>query len=435
MDHPGLTRRRFLRVAAASAAGAAAAPYVIASGALGGEAGVPPASERVTLAHIGVGGQGSGLLGHFLGLGLGQSVAVCDCFRSRRESAAQRVEAHYAQRGGSGSYKGCTAYGDFREVMARGDIDAVVIATPDHWHVPLGLAAARAGKDMYIEKPLGLAIEWDKALRQAVRRGGRVFQYGTQQRGQAHIRQGCELVRNGRIGRITAIDVWAPDGATGGSTVPIPVPEGFDYDRWLGPAQESPYTADRCTSMGSWHVYDNSIGFLGGWGAHPLDVLHWGYPDAIPVEYEGTGFIDTQGLFNTVVHWDIKGRYANGVPFTFRPGGDKTLFTGTEGWISLSRGGWNAEPKSLLKATLGPGDVRLHASNDHKKDFLECVKSRQDPASHIDTACQSDFISHLSDIAVRTGRRIKWDPAKETIVGDEDAARRLDRALRAPWHL
>ncbi|MBE3098764.1 MAG: Gfo/Idh/MocA family oxidoreductase [Planctomycetes bacterium] len=435
MDHPALTRRRFLRVAAASAAGAAAAPYVITSSALGGAAGVPPASERVALAHIGVGGQGSGLLGHFLGLGLGQSVAVCDCFQSRREKAAQRVEAAYTQRGGGGSYKGCTSYADFREVMARGDIDAVVIATPDHWHVPLGLAAARSGKDMYIEKPLGLAVEWDKALRQAVRRYGRVFQYGTQQRGQAHIRLGCELVVNGRIGKVTAVDVVAPDGAVGGSTVPIPVPEGFDYDRWLGPAQASPYTADRCTSSGSWHVYDNSIGFLGGWGAHPLDVLHWGYPDAIPAEYEGRGFISSTGLFSTVVHWDIKGRYANGVPFTLKPGGDSTKFTGTEGWIRLSRGGWDAEPKSLLKAALGAGDVRLHASNDHKRDFLECVKSRQDPASHIDTACQSDFISHLSDIAVRTGRRIVWDPVKETIVGDEDAARMLARPMRAPWRL
>ena len=432
MDQSQLTRRRFLRVAAASAA---AAPYVITSGALGAAAGVPPAGERVTLAHIGVGGQGGGLLGHFLGLGLGQSVAVCDCFRSRREGAAARVEQAYAQRSGQGTFKGCTPYADFRAVMDRPDIDAVVIATPDHWHVPLGLAAARAGKDMYIEKPLGLAIEWDKALRAAVRRYGRVFQYGTQQRGQAHIRQGCELVRNGRIGRITAVDVWAPDGATGGSTVPIPVPEGFDYDRWLGPAQESPYTADRCTSSGSWHVYDNSIGFLGGWGAHPLDVLHWGYPDAIPVEYEGTGFIPSSGLFSTVVHWDIRGRYANGVPFTLKPGGDKTLFTGTDGWISISRGGWDAEPKSLLKATLGPNDVRLHASNDHKRDFLECVKSRQDPASHIETACQSDFISHLSDIAVRTGRRIVWDPVKETIVGDADAARMMNRPMRSPWHL
>jgi predicted dehydrogenase len=433
MSH-AITRRKFLKVASASAAGLAAAPYVIASGALGA-AGKPPAGERVTVGHIGVGGQGGGLLRHFVGLALGQSVAVCDCFKKRREAAAKVIEDAYAKREDKASFKGVAQYADFQELMARPDIDAVVVATPDHWHVPLGMAACRAGKDMYIEKPLGLALEWNKALRAAVRQYGRIFQYGTQQRAQAHIRQGCELVRSGRIGKITAVEVVAPDGATGGSTVPIPVPEGFDYDRWLGPAPESPYTADRCTSNGSWHVYDNAIGFLAGWGAHPLDVLHWGYPEAIPVEYEGTGLVPTEGLYNTVVHWNIRGKYANGVTFTLKPGGDSTKFIGTQGWIRLSRGGWDAEPKSLLKETAGPNDVHLHASNDHKKDFLESVKSRRDPASVIESACQSDFISHLSDIAVRTGRKIAWDPVKETIVGDETAARMLNRPLRAPWRL
>ena len=428
------TRRSFLKVASASAAGLAAAPYVITSGALGA-ADKPPASGRVVVGHIGVGGQGGGLLRAFVGQPLGQSVAVCDCFQKRREAAAKLIEDTYAKREDKGTFKGVTQYADFQELLGRPDIDAVVIATPDHWHVPLGMAACRAGKDMYIEKPLGLALEWNKTLRTAVRQYGRIFQYGTQQRGQAHIRQGCELVRNGRVGKITAVEVVAPDGATGGSTVAIPVPEGFDYDRWLGPAPESPYTSDRCTSMGSWHVYDNSIGFLGGWGAHPLDVLHWGYPDAIPVEYEGTGLVPTQGLYSTVVHWDIKGKYANGVTFTLKPGGDSTKFIGPDGWIRISRGGWDAEPKSLLKETTGPNEIHLHASNDHKKDFLESVKSRKDPASYIETACQSDFISHLSDIAVRTGRKIKWDPAKETIVGDDAAARMLNRPLRAPWRL
>ena len=428
------TRRSFLKVASASAAGLAAAPYVITSGALGA-ADKPPASGRVVVGHIGVGGQGTGLLRAFVGQTIGQSVGVCDCFQKRREAAAKHIEDAYAKREDKGTFKGVTQYADFQELMGRPDIDAVVIATPDHWHVPLGMAACRAGKDMYIEKPLGLALEWNKALRTAVRQYGRIFQYGTQQRGQAHIRQGCELVRNGRIGKITAVEVIAPDGATGGSTVPIPVPEGFDYNRWLGPAQESPYTADRCTSNGSWHVYDNSIGFLGGWGAHPLDVLHWGYPEAIPVEYEGKGLVPTEGLYSTVVHWDIKGKYANGVTFTLKPGGDSTKFIGPEGWIRISRGGWDAEPKSLLKETTGPNEIHLHASNDHKKDFLECVKSRKDPASFIETACQSDFISHLSDIAVRTGRKIKWDPTKETIIGDDAAARMLNRALRAPWRL
>jgi predicted dehydrogenase len=434
MTNPRLNRRRFLGLAAASAAGAMAGPYVITSSALGAGA-VPPPSDRVALAHIGVGGQGGGLLQHFLALPAGQSIAICDCFKSRREGAVQRVEAHYTQRDGKGSARGCQAYADFREVMDRPDVDAVVIATPDHWHVPLGLAACRAGKDMYIEKPLGLAVEWNKVLRAAVRRYGRVFQYGTQQRAQAHVRFGCELVRNGRVGKIERIEVTAPAGAAGGSMTPVPVPDGFDYDRWLGPAQESPYTADRCTSSGSWHVYDNSIGFLGGWGAHPLDVLHWAYPDAIPVEYEGTGFIPSTGLFSTVTTWNIRARYANGVPLEFRDGGDRTTFFGADGWVAISRGGLDADPKSLLRSTIEPGEIHLHASNDHKQDLLNGVRTRQDPASPIETACQSDFISHLSDIAIRTGRKIAWDPVRETIVGDAEAARMLDRPMRSPWRL
>jgi len=434
MTHPRFTRRSFLGLAAASAAGAMAGPYMITSSALGAGA-VPPPSDRVALAHVGVGGQGGGLLQHFLGLPAGQSIAICDCFKSRREGAVQRVEAHYTQRDGKGSYKGCQAYADFRDVMDRPDVDAVVIATPDHWHVPLGLAACRAGKDMYIEKPLGLAVEWNKVLRAAVRRYGRIFQYGTQQRAQAHVRFGCELVRNGRVGKVERIEVTAPAGAAGGSMTPVPVPDGFDYDRWLGPAQESPYTADRCTSSGSWHVYDNSIGFLGGWGAHPLDVLHWAYPDAIPVEYEGTGFIPSTGLFSTVVTWNIRARYADGVPLEFRDGGDRTTFFGPGGWVAISRGGLDANPKSLLRSTIEPGEIHLHASNDHKQDLLNGVRTRRDPASPIETACQSDFISHLSDIAIRTGRKIAWDPVRETIVGDAEAARMLDRPMRSPWRL
>ena len=428
------TRREFLGTLAASAAAMAAAPYVITSSALGA-ANVPPASERVTLAHIGVGNQGGGLMRHFLGLRGGQSVAVCDLFGSRREAAARLVEQKYAERDGKGTYKGCAQIKDFREVLGRADVDAVIIATPDHWHVPIGMAASRAGKDMYIEKPLGLAVEWNKALRASIRRYGNVFQYGTQQRGQAHVRHGCELIRNGRIGKIQSIDVWAPDGIDGGSTAVIEPPADLDYDSWLGPAEALPYTKDRCTPLGTYHVYANSIGFLGGWGAHPLDVLHWAYPDSIPVEYEGTGFIANTGLYNTVIHWDIKGRYASGVPFTLKPGGDCTKFTGTDGWIAISRARLEAEPKSLLTSGIKPDEVHLHASNDHKQDFLNCIRTREDPASHIDTACQSDFISHLADIAVRTGRKIKWDPAAETIVGDPEAERMLNRAMRAPWRL
>ena len=282
-----VSRRAFLRNTAGLAAGAIAAPYVITSAALGAD-GVPAASERVAIGHIGVGGRGGGLLNGFLGLKGCQSIATADAFTDRREKTAARINA----RAGS---KICKPHHDFRELLAREDIDAVVIATPDHWHVPILMAAAKAGKDMYVEKPLGLCLDWDLKARAAIKQHGCVFQYGTQQRSSGHCRLGCELVLNGVIGELKSIEVHAPGGRSGGSTQEIPVPEGFDYDLWLGPAPVSPYTKDRCTSGGSWFVYDNSIGFLGGWGAHPLDIAVWPLrpEQAVPVEYEVTGVLPT----------------------------------------------------------------------------------------------------------------------------------------------
>jgi len=434
MKNTKLTRRRVLRSATGMATAVCGMPYVITSRALG-VGGTPAASERVTLGHIGVGGQGGGLLRGFLGLENSQSVAVCDCFRNRRIERAKTIDDTYANRSGNAKYQGCKTYEDFRELLARPDIDAVVIATPDHWHVPIALAAARAGKDMYVEKPLGLSIEQNQTLRAAVHRYGNIFQYGTQQRSfNTHCAFACELVRNGYLGQIKKIHVDAPAGSGGGSTEPIPVPEGFDYDRWLGPARWSDFTKDRCTSAGSWFVYDNSLGFIAGWGAHPLDVMHWGYPQ-IPIEYEGIGQIPTEGLFNTITHWHVRGRFASGVEFLFKDGPDKTTFFGEEGWVAASRGGIDANPMSLLSIKLKPQDTRLLQSPNHYQNFIDAVRSRTTPASPIDSAVQSDFVSHLSDLAIRTARKIQWDPVKEAIIGDADLNRLLSRPMRTPWRL
>jgi hypothetical protein len=186
--------------------------------------------------------------------------------------------------------------------------------------------------------------------------------------------------------------------------------------------------------IGRWHIYDYAIGFIAGWGAHPLDIAHWGYPH-VPVECEGTGLIPTEGLYDTVVNWDVRGRYASGVEFTLKPGGDCTTFVGTEGWVAPSRGRIRAEPASLLSVKLKPGETRLLQDTHHYRNFLRAVLARSTPASDIDSAVQSDIMSHLGDIAIRTARRIRWDPATETIVGDPPAARRLTRALRSPWRL
>ena len=424
-----LTRRRFLkRAGMTSAAAAVAVPAFVPSSVFG--AGAP--SNRITMSHIGVGGQGSGLLGGFLGLKDCQCVAVADAFKSRRKRAADRINRRY---GG----KICKTYGDFREMLARDDIDGVVIATQDHWHVPAALEAARTGKDMYVEKPLGVCLKWDIALREAIERNGRMFQYGTQQRSGAHLRYACELVLSGRIGKVKKIEVHAPAGAAGGSTTPIPVPDDLDYNMWLGPAPYTPYTRDRCTSSGTYHIYDNSIGFIAGWGAHPLDIGVWGWDleGAVPVEIEGTGRIPTEGLFNTITHWKIRGRYADGTEFLFIDGGDLTIFYGTKGRVQVGRGRrtFRTDPPSLATSKIGPDDVHLPVSRHHQHNLLDAIKTRSQPVSNIVDAVRSDTISHLSDIAIRTGRKIRWDPKTERIIGDEQASRMLGRAMRAPWRL
>ena len=413
------TRRDLLQGMAAATIGA---PYMLTATALG-NADKPPAGERITLGHIGVGNRGKGLLHGFLKCKGVQSVAVADAYRDRREEAARMIDGK--------------AYADFRELLARNDIDAVVIATPDHWHVPLAMAAARAGKDAYVEKPLGLSIEQNLACRKLFREKKRVFQYGTQQRSSAHCRFGCELVRSGRIGKVHTMEVIAPDGAAGGSTEEVPEPETLDYDMWLGPAPRAPYTKDRCVTPGTYFIYDYSIGYLGGWGAHPLDIMVWGSDADLagPMAAEGTGVIPDKGLYDTVIHWDMKVQMAGGVLMTFKPGGDSTKFIGPDGWVRIWRGGIDTEPKSLLQSKIGPKDVHLLESTRQDQNFIDAVKSRKTAVSPIDHAVRSDIISHLCDIAIRTKRKITWDPKKEVIVNDANASRLLSRPMRAPWTL
>jgi predicted dehydrogenase len=350
------------------------------------------------------------LLRGFLGCQGVQSVAAADAYKSRRDAAASLIKGK--------------AYADFRELLARDDIDAVVVATPDHWHVPMAIAAAQSGKDAYVEKPLGVTIEEDLACRKAFEENERIFQYGTQQRSMNHCRFGCELVRSGYIGDVQKIEVIAPNGGAGGSTKEIPVPEDLDFNMWCGPAPLSKYTADRCKPPGSYWIYDYSIGYLGGWGAHPLDIMTWGSDADIsgPIVLEGTGIIPTEGLYDTVYNWDVKGTLGK-VDFTFKPGGDSTKFIGPEGWIQVRRGGIDANPKSLLDTKIDPEKAKLLTSPRQDQNFIDSIKSRKAAVSPIDHAVRSDIISLLSDIAVRTGRRITWDPQQEVIVGDEEAAK------------
>ena len=314
-----LSRRHFLKRSAAAAA-AMALPSLVPSTVFGRNA----PSNRINLAAIGCGNRGTGNCGFcFLPLEDVRFVAACDCRRSRREAFVQMVNDHC--RG-----KVCAAYGDFRDALARKDVDGVVVSTPDHWHVPAALHAARAGKDMYVEKPLGVALAWAWKLREEAAKHKVVFQYGTQQRSDMkQFRRACELVRNGYIGEIQRVDAWAPDMSCNfdeasvppyGSTKPISVPADLDYEMWIGPAPMKPYTADRATCYGAYHIYDYALGYIAGWGAHPLDIAQWGLgaDSSGPVRYEGTGKIPPKGsLWDSVESWDVHCEYADGVKMHF----------------------------------------------------------------------------------------------------------------------
>ena len=412
------TRRQILQTAVA--------PMIVPSLVLGQRAGVVAPSDKVVMGAIGIGSRGAHDLSKILANPAARFVAICDVRNERRETVKSIADKQYGD-------NGCKMYDDQFEILARQDIDAVAIATPDHWHVPLLAAAARAGKDVYVEKPLSPTIGQNMIARKAIRETGRVFQYGTQQRGATHVRLGCELVRGGRIGKLTAVEVVSPSGGGGGSTATGQPPPGFDYEMWQGPAPQRPFREDACVKTGHWHISDYSIGFLGGWGAHTLDVLDWGLPTPmVPVEYEGKGIIPKVGLYDTVMKWDVRCTYANGLPMTFRTGPDSTKFIGEEGSIQIMRKGIDSEPKSLI-GSLPPPTPFVGMGRNHVRNFLDSIRRQATPESHIDTAFRSDLISHLSNIAVRMGRKIRWDPASETIVRDEEAAKLMRRPARKPW--
>ncbi len=421
-------RRDFLKRTALGAGAMIAMPTFVSSHAMGLN-GEIAANDRIQLGHIGVGNQGSHLFRSLQPCRGAQCIAISDCYRSRRDAYATAIQGK--------------AYENFEELLSQPEIDAVVIATPDHTHVRAAIAAAKAGKDAYVEKPLGISIADDLECRRVFGESHRVFQYGTQQRSSNfitfgdknqrldnHCRYGCELVRSGKIGRVVKIEVVAPDGGVGGSTTPISVPDDLDFARWCGPIRNRPYTSDLCTPPGTYYVYDWSIGYLGGWGAHPLDIMVWGDDSDLsgPMTVEGTGTIPTEGLYSTVCHWDCTLRCANGVEIHFTPGGDSTKFIGEDGsWVAIGRSWIDANPKSLLDVEIAPSDFRLMDSRNHYQNFIDGVRGRFEGTSSLVHAVRSDIISHLCDITIREGRPIQWDPIQETILNDEAAAKRIKR--------
>jgi hypothetical protein len=445
-----ITRRNLLKGATAVALGA---PYVLTSSALGA-AGRPPASERIGVGCIGIGAMGQGHVRHCLELPEAQIVAVCDVDRWRREHAKAAVEARYAEQRPGGQYRGCEAYHDLRDLLARHDVDAVLIATGDRWHALATSLAVKAGKDVYCEKPISLTVREARAMVEVVRRHGRVFQGGLQQRSSGEFIKACDLVRAGAIGKVRVVYVNHP-GTVGDVGLPAePVPDGLDWDLWLGPAPWHPYNS-RFHPYGQpphvvpWHFCrDFGGGNLTSNAVHAFDVVQWGLSmdEGGPVEITPpeTGEVPVltyryaSGVLLQVVGGRIDPQRLL-VPEGFVPAAPiqdfGALFVGEGGWIHVGRGGYlKGFPQEVLEALPG-WQGRRPPARSHHQNWLDCIRTRGRPACDVSVGCQSTIVSHLGCIAHWTGRTLKWDPLKELFVGDEEANRWLDRPKREPWRI
>lgn len=435
-----ITRRDFLRRSAAVTAGAAAFPAIVPGSALGLNGAEAP-SNRITLGSVGLGGQGLHNTRGFLALPDVQVVAVCDVDENHRNRAVETVEAHYGRRSRrGGDYAGCAAYNDFREMLARPDIDAVMLAPPDHWHGVMAAAAAKAGKDIYCEKPLAHSIAEGRAVVDAVERYQRVLQVGSHERSRDNARFACELVRNGRIGRLHTIRCNLPIDNHGpiDNQPPMPVPPELDYDLWLGPAPYEPYTEKRCHFWFR-YILDYSGGEVTDRGAHILDLGQLGNntDHTGPVSVEGVGDFPKEGLFNTAMQFRFSFEYANGVRMiceSTTPRGVK--FEGDEGWvfIHIHGGHLEAEPESLLREVIGPNEEHLGRSPGHNIDFINAVKTRGTTMAPPEAGHRTGSMCHMANIAMLLGRELRWNPQTERF-DDEQANRMLMGNLRSPWHV
>jgi len=416
-----VTRRGFLQRAVRLAAGAVVFPYPVRSAALG-KAGTAAPSNRITVGCIGTGSRGRYNMRAFMGEPDVEVVAVCDVDATRREEAAATA-----------SLAGNAVYSDFRRLLDRQDIDAVVISTPDHWHVPIAAAAAKAGKDIYCEKPLTHTIAEGRILCETVERYGRVLQVGSQQRSDWKFQWACRVVRTGGLGRLKIVRVGLPGSRSIGPQPVMAVPPGFDYDTWLGPAPWQPYTKARCHGRFR-HIFDYSGGKFVDWGAHHLDIVQMAL-DAErsgPVWICGRGRFPKDGIYDTALEYDIDFFYADGTRVnasTANRGG--ITFEGTEGRLFVDRQTLEVVPESLLRGR----PARPSASKSHVRDFLDCVKQRRTPVAAVEAGHRSATVCHLGNISMLLGRSVHWDPEKEDFINDEQARRMIDRSRRSPWCL
>jgi hypothetical protein len=428
-----VSRRRFLRRTGSALGAALAFPSIIPASVLGRNGAIAP-SELITMGFIGVGHQGGGHLfggawtyvaGGYCGRKEVQVLATCDVWRDRREGAAQKVNGHYSELYGK-NYKSCEAYDDFRQVLDRPDIDAVLIATPAHWHATMVVMAAQAGKDIYCEKPSAVTIEEAQAIRSAVRRYGRVYQAGTQQRSEygGKFRQACEFVRSGRIGKLKEIYGYRDGGGVYWPTLFAPgkpVPEALDWDLYLGPAPWFPYDG----IVGA-HRFD--IGEL-NWGQHHYDIIQWA------ADADETGPVELWLENDRSCYKYASGVVVYGRPYPGEPvGGDGgACFVGTSGRIAVDRDNLVSDPPEIVREPLRPEEVHLYHCNSHSGNFLECVRTRQRTICPVEVAHRSASAVLLGGVVKQLKRRLKWDPAAEEFPGDDEANRMLTIAKRPPW--
>jgi predicted dehydrogenase len=407
------------------------------------------------MACIGVGNQGFPNLKRFLQHDDCQVLAVCDVNRGSngykdskhfygREPAKKEVEQHYAKSRDSGTYKGCEAYNDFREVMARDDIDTVIITTPDHWHSEMTVRAAESGKDIYCEKPLGLTIEDQQAMIKAVRKHNRILQTGSHERSNPNVRRMVELVQSGAIGEVKRVvcnigrhNMISP----GPGWKEMPVPDGFDYGMWLGPAPDAPYHKDRCLYRFRFHS-DYAGGQITNFGAHSLDMAQWalGMDGSGPIEVRHVyaEHLPKGSLFNAPTFVQFNCTYANGVQLECRTAEPsvRCMFEGTEGVLRIDNQGRNftSVPNSLIKSRYGSDVPEVYPSNDdHQRNFLDCVKSRDEPAAPVEVGHRSATVCHLGNIALHLKQTLKWNPDTEEFVDSDEANALINRPTRKSW--
>jgi predicted dehydrogenase len=429
-----ISRRKLL----GQLAGGLTGPLIVRSTVFGTSA----PSNRLNLGSIGNGRMGRGDMSACLQQSMqanARVMAVCDLDSNRAAAAKAVVDKFYADN--LGKSLDCKIYGDYRELLARDDIDGVTISTPDHWHAVCAVAAAKAGKDIYLQKPLTYTLGEGRQLVQAVRENGRILQTGSQQRSDPKFRQACEMVRNVRIGKLHTIRVGLPPDSGTGNPAPMRVPPNLNYEVWLGPRSEAPYTQDRVhpqKGFGRPGWLQNEaycLGMITGWGAHMNDIAQWGNgtDDTGPIEFEATAEFPDRGLFDVHTQFFAKAKYANGVWLIMKTDKPGVTFEGDRGAVHVRRGGIEANPKDLLDEKIGSTEIVLPRSDNHMLNFLESMRSRQDPIAPVEVGHRSNSICLLSHIAMKIGRKIKWDPKAQLIVDDNEANKLLDYPHRKPW--